>query len=147
MFCSPAGFSKPKQLLSLAKTLRICIPYYYLLHLQYNLFDSLMIDYYFTDTFDFRFDLNWHFKVNQHQQFYLILMDDPRAAQVELSSRQAGRPATSGWQAGRHSSEIRGLRSTKCSSATLQNLLYFMYKKTHVVFFVFHFVQLNIFTQ
>ena len=40
-----------------------------------------------------------------------------------------------------HSSEIRGLRSTKCSSKTLQNLLYFMYKKTHVVFFVFHFVQ------
>ena len=37
-----------------------------------------------------------------------------------------------------HSSEIRGLRSTKCSSKTLQNLLYFMYKKTHVVFFVFH---------
>ena len=32
---------------------------------------------------------------------------------------------------GKHSSEIRGLRSTKCSSETLQNLLYFMYKKTH----------------
>ena len=45
-----------------------------------------------------------------------------------------------------HSSEIRGLYSTKCSSETLQNLLYFMYKKTHVVFFVFHFVQLYIFT-
>ena len=45
-------------------------------------------------------------------------------------------------------SEIRGLCSTKCSSETLQNLLYFMYKKrkTHVVFFVFHFVQLYIFT-
>ena len=27
-----------------------------------------------------------------------------------------------------HSSEIRGLRSTKCSSETLQNLLYFMYR-------------------
>ena len=39
-----------------------------------------------------------------------------------------------------HSSEIRGLHSTKCSSETLQNLLYFMYKKTHVVFFFFHFV-------
>ena len=26
-----------------------------------------------------------------------------------------------------HSSEIRGLRSTKCSSETLQNFLYFMY--------------------
>ena len=38
-----------------------------------------------------------------------------------------------------HSSEIRGLRSTKCSSETLQNLLYFMYKKTHVVFFRFSF--------
>ena len=35
-----------------------------------------------------------------------------------------------------HSSEIRGLRSTKCSSETLQNLLYFLYKKTHVVFFI-----------
>ena len=45
-----------------------------------------------------------------------------------------------------HSSEIRGLCSTKCSSKMLQNLLYFMYKKTHVVFFVFHFVQLYIFT-
>ena len=45
-----------------------------------------------------------------------------------------------------HSSEIRGLRSTKCSSKTLQNLLYFMYKKTREVFFVFHFVQLYIFT-
>ena len=45
-----------------------------------------------------------------------------------------------------HSSEIRGLRSTKCSSETLQNLLYFMYKKIHVVFFVFHFMQLYIFT-
>ena len=44
-----------------------------------------------------------------------------------------------------HSSEIRGLRSTKCSSETLQNLLYFMYKKTHVVFFVFHFMHLYIF--
>ena len=45
-----------------------------------------------------------------------------------------------------HSSEIRGLCLTKCSSETLQNLLYFMYKKTHVVFFVFHFVRLYIFT-
>ena len=45
-----------------------------------------------------------------------------------------------------HSSEIRGLRSTKCSSETLQNLLYFMYKKTHAVFLVFHFVQLYLFT-
>ena len=44
-----------------------------------------------------------------------------------------------------HSSEIRGLRSTKCSSQTLQNLLYFMYKKTHVVFFFLHFVQLFFF--
>ena len=33
----------------------------------------------------------------------------------------------------------------KCSSETLQNLLYFIYKKTHVVFFVFYFVQLYIF--
>ena len=38
-----------------------------------------------------------------------------------------------------HSSEINGLRSTKCSSETLQNLLYFMYKKTHVVLFRFSF--------
>ena len=34
-----------------------------------------------------------------------------------------------------HSSEIRGLRSRKCSSETIQNLLYFMYMKTHIVFF------------
>ena len=45
-----------------------------------------------------------------------------------------------------HSSEIRSLRSTKCSSEMLQKLLYFMCKKTYVVFFVFHFVQLYIFT-
>ena len=45
-----------------------------------------------------------------------------------------------------HSSEIRGLRSTLCPRETLQNLSYFMYKKTPVVFFVFHFVQLYIFT-
>ena len=32
-----------------------------------------------------------------------------------------------------------------CSSETLQNLLYFMYKKTHVVFFLFHYIQLYIF--
>ena len=38
-----------------------------------------------------------------------------------------------------HSSEIRGLRSTKCSSETLQSLLYFMSKKTHVVLFRFSF--------
>ena len=38
-----------------------------------------------------------------------------------------------------HSSEIRGLCSTKCSSKTLQNLLYFMYDKAHVVFFPFSF--------
>ena len=35
----------------------------------------------------------------------------------------------------------------KCSSETLQNLLYFMYKKSHVlVFLFFHFVQFYIFT-
>ena len=45
-----------------------------------------------------------------------------------------------------HSSEIKDSRSTKCCSKTLQNLLYFMYKKTHVVFFVFHFMQLYVFT-
>ena len=32
----------------------------------------------------------------------------------------------------------------KCSSEMLQNLLYFMYKKTRVVFFIFHFVELYI---
>ena len=41
-----------------------------------------------------------------------------------------------------HSSEIRGLCSTKCSSEMLQNLLYFMYTKTYLVFFIFHFMQL-----
>ena len=45
-----------------------------------------------------------------------------------------------------YSSKFQSLCSMKCSSETLQNLLYFMYKKTHVVFFVFHFVQLYIFT-
>ena len=44
-----------------------------------------------------------------------------------------------------HSSKIRGLRSMKCSSETIPNLLYFMYKKTQVVSFVFHFVQLYFF--
>ena len=40
-----------------------------------------------------------------------------------------------------HSSEIRGLRWMKCSSETLQNLLYFMYNKTHVSsFFRFSFL-------
>ena len=34
----------------------------------------------------------------------------------------------------------------KCSSKMLQNLLYFMYKKTHIVFKFFHFVQLSIFS-
>ena len=32
-----------------------------------------------------------------------------------------------------HSSKIKGLRSTKCSSEMLQNLLNFMHKKPHVV--------------
>ena len=45
-----------------------------------------------------------------------------------------------------HTSEIKGLRSTKCSTETLQNLLYFMYKKTHVVFFIFHLVQFYFFS-
>ena len=40
---------------------------------------------------------------------------------------------------GMHSSEIRGLCSTKCSSETLLNLLYFMYQKTRIVFFRFSF--------
>ena len=38
-----------------------------------------------------------------------------------------------------HSSEIRGLLSAKCSSETLQNLLYFMYKKNPRSFFRFSF--------
>ena len=33
-----------------------------------------------------------------------------------------------------HSSEIRGLSSTKCSSETLQNLLYFMYLMNALVY-------------
>ena len=44
-----------------------------------------------------------------------------------------------------HSSEIRSLCLIKCSSKTLQNLLYFWNMKTHVVFFVFHFVLLYFF--
>ena len=47
-----------------------------------------------------------------------------------------------------HSSEIKrfALLTLKCSRETLQNLAYFCVKKTHVVFFVFHFNQLYIFT-
>ena len=45
-----------------------------------------------------------------------------------------------------HTSKINGLCSIINSKKTLQTLLYFMYKKTHVVFFVFHIVQLYIFT-
>ena len=41
-----------------------------------------------------------------------------------------------------HSSEIRGLCLTKSSSKTLQYFPYFWNAKTHVVFFVFHFVLL-----
>ena len=37
------------------------------------------------------------------------------------------------------------MRTKKFSSEMLQNLLHFMYKKTHVVFFVFHFVQASFF--
>ena len=43
---------------------------------------------------------------------------------------------------GKQSSEIGGLCLMKWPSEILQNLPYFMYKTTHVVFFVFHFVQL-----
>ena len=51
------------------------------------------------------------------------------------------------WNSSLHSSEIRGLHSTKCSSEMLQNLLYFYNKKTHVssFCFVFHFEQLYLF--
>ena len=41
-----------------------------------------------------------------------------------------------------HSSEIRGLCSTKSSNEILQNLPYFWNKKTCLVFFMFHFVLL-----
>ena len=44
-----------------------------------------------------------------------------------------------------HSSEIRGLCSTKSSRKMLQNLPYFWNTKIHVVFFVFHFVLLYFF--
>ena len=45
-----------------------------------------------------------------------------------------------------HSSEIRGLQSAKSSGETLQNLPYFIYKETQVIFFLFlHFVELYIF--
>ena len=47
---------------------------------------------------------------------------------------------------GVHSSEIGGLCLMKWPSEILQNLPYFMYKNTHVVFFVFQFVQLYTFT-
>ena len=41
---------------------------------------------------------------------------------------------------------LRGLHSIKCSSEMLQNLLYFMNKKTMEVFFSFHFMRLTFFT-
>ena len=44
-----------------------------------------------------------------------------------------------------HSSEIRGLCFMKCSSQMLQNLPYFWSMKTHIVFFVFHFMLLYFF--
>ena len=37
-----------------------------------------------------------------------------------------------------HSSEIRGLRSTKCSSETLQNLLYFFRFLFRATFYFYH---------
>ena len=45
-----------------------------------------------------------------------------------------------------HSSEIRGLCLMKCSSQMLPNLPYFWNTKTHVVFFVFHFVLCTLFS-
>ena len=36
-----------------------------------------------------------------------------------------------------HSPEIWGFRSIKCFDESLQNLIYFVYKKTHIVFFSF----------
>ena len=45
-----------------------------------------------------------------------------------------------------HSSQFQGLCLTKSSCKMLQNLPYFMYKKTNVVFFLFHFVKLYNFT-
>jgi hypothetical protein len=44
-----------------------------------------------------------------------------------------------------HPPEIRGFCSSFCPAKTHQNLLYFYNKKTHVVFFVFHFEQLYLF--
>ena len=41
-----------------------------------------------------------------------------------------------------HSSEIRGLCSMKSSRKMLLNLPYFWNTKTHIVFFIFHFVLL-----
>ena len=43
-------------------------------------------------------------------------------------------------------SGMRGFCSMKCSRQMLQNLLYNIYKKTQVFFFVFHFMPLYIFT-
>ena len=44
-----------------------------------------------------------------------------------------------------HSSEIRGLCLMKCPSEILENLPYIYHNKSHVVFFVFHFMQLYLF--
>ena len=42
-----------------------------------------------------------------------------------------------------HYSQIRGLRSMKCSSAMLQNLRYFMYTKTNIPFVYSYFIVCN----
>ena len=72
------------------------------------------------------FSISWAFKLAHEMPCVLLL---PLSTSVGLNPNI-------------HSSEIRGLRSTFCPREMLQNLPYFMYKKTHVVFFVFHFVQL-----
>jgi hypothetical protein len=61
------------------------------------------------------------------KQFYILeieISDQTKTFKMKLRCSQ------------RHSSEKRGLCSTQCPRETLQNLLYFMYKKTHAAFFV-----------
>ena len=86
------------------------------------------------------YKVGYLYQVDRHKTFF-FLKNIFRSIDLDLRDLCIGKKNST------HSSEIRGLRPMKCSSKTLQNLLYFMYRKTLVlVFFVFHFVQLCIST-
>ena len=55
---------------------------------------------------------------------------ESNSSRLFICSEQAELPQS------KHSSEIKGLRSMKCSSEMLQNLPHFWITKSHVVFFI-----------